>query len=431
MMGSVFTRFENQVVFRIARGFWHIFVWVSWAAIVLGVLAWLWSITPTGKREVSREAYPPEIEVTARDLVFKEPEPAPLPSVPSRPSVPAVPWDGEEENDVDEGMSSLPDPLIARYGAYVDSLAHQHPGLLWERQGQYRITDQFKYNYYTKKGDQQMADRYRMFVPTGEGLRDRFERFFAQVAPKDYRLRIDLLRALFNELNAFGAGDEGTLAVLQVVLRDMAHSAPTLVERWRRSFRFAVAFATDRRTKAFRHAVGLVGGMDDEKDRTNAAFMDSAIVSIHAFRTEQRWDAWRVMQQQRESRFMQEPTRLLALARAYLPLLNSVPNDHQAEGLSQFITLYLDRNHEREQIIAQINGRYQQALGEAQMEHQRKEANKRDLGEKAWMGVVGGVVVIALVALLLAVLSMQRAITRLQTVIEYVARQEPTGTDDH
>ncbi len=430
-MGSLFTRFENQVVFRIARGFWHIFVWVAWAAIVLGVLAWLWSITPTGKREVSREAYPPEIEVTAADLVFKEPEQTTPATGPVIPSVPPVRSDGDEGYDADDYTSSLPDPLIARYTAYVDSLAHQHPGLLWERQGQYRITDQFKYTYHTRKGEDHLAERYRIFVPTGEGLRDRFERFFAQVAPRDYRLRIDLLRALFNELNAFGAGDEGTLAVLQVVLRDMAHSAPTLVERWRRSFRFAVTFATDRRTKAFRHAVGLVGGMDDEKDKANAAFMDSALVSIPAFRTEQRWDAWRVMQQQREARFMQEPDRLLALARAYLPLLNSVPNDHQAEGLSQFITLYLDRNREREQRIAEINGRYQQALGDAQMEHQRKEANKRDLGEKAWMGVVGGVVVIALVALLLAVLSMQRAITRLQTVIETVARQGPAEPDDH
>ncbi len=426
-MGSIFTRFENQVVFRIARGFWHIFVWVSWAAIVLGVLAWLWSITPTGKREVSREAYPPEIEVTASDLVFKEPEPAPLPSVPARPSVPGVRSDDGEEYDVVDAMASLPDPLIERYQACVDSLALQHPRLPWDDQGQWYITNQFNYDYFLKKGDPQKAELYRRFQKTGEGLRDQFERYFAKVASKDYRLRIDLLRSIFHEMAYLATTDEATNNVLETIFKDLKMDAALVQGSLSRGSRFAQTFAGDVRPMAFRRAVGLLRN----NDQALAAFMDSAIVAIRPFRDDQRWVAWGVLQQQREARFLQNPDRLLNLVRAYIPLLAGVPYDHQAEGLSQFITLYLDRNREREQRIAEINGRYQQALGDAQMEHQRKEANKRDLGEKAWMGVVGGVVVIALVALLLAVLSMQRAITRLQTVIETVARQGPAETDDH
>ncbi|MEO8590682.1 MAG: hypothetical protein ABI432_15005 [Flavobacteriales bacterium] len=414
MSKPFFTRFEDHVVFSVSRVFWHLFIWTSCFAVVFGVVAWLWSMTPTSKEQVKRSEYPPEVKVEVGDFVFEQPapvvndhiettQPSALSSSAGTPAV--APIAGEEP-------PTVRDPMEAMFEAVLDSLVAKYPHLGWNASVRTYITSDLEYNYYMRKGDRKTAQNFVRTVVEGEGLRDKIKRFMTRSNVNGYTARLKFLRTLFGDLDALHVDSIGQEQVVNKILRMNKPKRP-VVGDISRSFRLARIFDAPERVPAFSWAIDFCARSQDGQ----LSFTDSAAVFLSSFELDQKYPALVHLGNNLVNSPGGDVGAYFRMCSSYPGLLSNIPRKQQAESLSQFFAIYATKNVERRKAMEAMDRQYQEMQLSAELRHRSTQNTKNEMGSKASWWIIGGIVVIALVGLILAILSMQRAISKLETAI--------------
>ncbi len=109
----------------------------------------------------------------------------------------------------------------------------------------------------------------------------------------------------------------------------------------------------------------------------------------------------------------------------FLPLVARIKAKQQTKAIMKYYELYLTKNYNRNQTIAQINKEHQQSINnidnqyhieqrQARQEYYLKKEAKQELRGKSLYGIAGGIVLIILIASILVFLSIQRSIKKIE-----------------
>ncbi|MDZ7360374.1 MAG: hypothetical protein ONB46_06565 [candidate division KSB1 bacterium] len=361
--------------------------------MVIGILIFLWGLTPSFKPGVKKAAYPEPVKVYAEEINQRILPPIEKNETTPRPSEPAPPVVSEAKPEV----IMTKDTLEAAYLATIDSLKKLLPPkkFSWESTGHWEQT------WWERK-----------WVVEVLGINDRLKSAFQKVNAGDYASKKRLLEAYISLIALFPV--EQRLAVLKAAIEFSKDEVSASVYNTS-LLRAAVAnFSTDK--VDFIETLATFGR---KNPRDGRPFIEYANTILPKFNPEIRRPLLATLVNSYYNYFndiskQQEATNL------FLEMLSHFEPENQVKALSEYYRLYRDKNHAREQQIQQIEYAYQSELSHAESVLAQKKAKKATYRALGWKVIGGSVIFIAFVAMFLVLLSIQRNVKMIREMAKSV-----------
>jgi len=97
----------------------------------------------------------------------------------------------------------------------------------------------------------------------------------------------------------------------------------------------------------------------------------------------------------------------------FLPMAKEFEASQQVSALKKYHDLLSEKNEVREQKIKEIDSKYDMDLAKAEMEYEAKKSGQSDIRKTSAIAIGGAIVTIAIFALILVILSIQRNVVKL------------------
>ncbi len=376
MKSQLLENFEEKFYFKTSHLFWHLLSGLGGLALLAGVFAFLWGLTPSMKSEVKRPTYPAPIQVNAAEIK-QQMAPAPAAS------------DARATNYREEtpAASAPADSTMRAYLASYDGLKILLPPakFRWQTVGHWEQT------WWERKW---VVDVY--------GIDDR-------------------LQSAYEKANA-----KNPIAAKQLLDAYLALLAPFPVDQRMQVFRAAADFSKDDVATSVDN-ISLLRAAVKNFSTSNADFIET----LAAFGKKNPRDGRRFIEYANNilPKFdaLSRPAALKTLTNSYynyfndvakqeeatnlfLPILAEFESGQQAKALGEYYQLYRNRNYAREQEITALDAQYQSELNEAEATLAAKRAQKAALRAWSWKVAAGSFITVAFLALFLVLLSIQRNI---------------------
>lgn len=387
MKFSFLEKFEEKFYFKTSHFFWHLLTGLGGLALVVGLLILFWGITPSLKPGVKKQKYPQPVKVTAEEIKLKIQPPVKPKEVSPTPVVPAQPTPVAVQP---EAVVAI-DTMEQLYLAAIDSLKKLIPPekFGWESKGHW-VQDWYQ----------------RKWVVDYCGINDRLKSAFSNIGAENFVSKKQLLDAYIDLIALFPENQR--YAVLKSAIEYSKTDVPTSIANMELLKATVPNFGTDK--SDFIESLATFGKKNPRDGRTFIEYVNtimpkfdpeirSALLTtlINSY-----YNYFNLIEKQ------QEATNFFLDMQA-----NFAPED-QVKALGEYYRLFTDKNYTRAREIEQIDSEYESGIRRAESvlaEKKAKKASYRSLGLKA---VGGSIIFIAIVALFLVLLSIQRNVRLLR-----------------
>ncbi len=379
MFPKFLTKVEEKYVFSVSSFLWHLFVFIVSLGILAGAFFLISGIIPSSKTTAVKAAYPAPQNVSEGELlsILERKQK----NVPVKGTKPVV----KETKKVEKPVSAdMQDGDYQKAYARIKSLLPP-PRYRWESDG-YRSYDGTWTSFH-------------------DGMIDQFNSLFERVnasSPKDKA-------AIFNGLSS----------ILSVYAEDSRHSAlycssvisgdvSSSVNRLNLLAKVAKFFGGKETAAIERMRYFLMNNPVDGAD-----FTEFSLNVLAKFDSKERLPAQDVLIRGYSRKFNDNLSQLKDVTNKYLEILPKVPVENQSEGLGKYFTLFSDKNIERARNIRNIDDKFITDSLKAESDYLVSKEKKYENRVKGSYAIGGGLMIIALIAVFLVLLSIQRYIKRI------------------
>lgn len=395
-MKDFLEKLEEKFVFKTSRYFFHVLVGIAILGLLSGVLLLLWGITPSAKPEVKKTEYPPAIQVSAEELlpVVIPPAKAAKPKEAAAQPAPAP------ETPAGEKKTEIMDSTQIAYNRALDSLKALIPPAKysWADRGRWE-----RGYYRDRRGNYQYGDYW---VIDAYGLQSQLESAFREAGAESFTQKTALLDSYLPVLRLFE--EKQRVAVLKSLLLYTKESVAASQSNVALLAAAIPNFSTEKTD--FLNKLAQFG---KKNPRDGAAFIAYANQILPNF---DRAYAEPVLDALINSyyRFFDDIEYQKRVTGPFLSLLPRFEGPYQARAVEAYYSMYFSKNQSREQQIALIERQYERDLREAESILAQKQAAKAVHRYRGLIGVGGSIMFIAVVALILVLLSIQRNIKEIR-----------------
>ncbi len=404
LLGNV-SNLEDKYVFTISLGFWRLLVGLAGVALALGLLFFVWGLTPSFKPGVDKQAYPPPVEVSLQELQKKVLPPPLLASKESMPAPTDIQPAGEEEQQKSAEPATMPEEIA--YNRLLDSLRTLIPPekYAWESRGHW------DYPYGRRYWEYYRTSQYRKWKVEYVGVKDRLEAAYQQANAETFADKQELLRAYLMVVGRFP--EENRPEVLAALCTYAKESVPQSVGNVQ-----LLNVAVDSFSTATTEYLKKLANFGKKNPNDGRAFIEYANAVLGKFDAEIRLDALQAMVAQYYRRFNNRIDLQKEITDSFLPLLAEFEPRYQVAALENYYGLYLRKNAERLAEIERIDEAYARERSRAESVLYEKKARKAEWRLRGVYAIGGAVVFIAFLALILALLSMRSYLQRICASLE-------------
>lgn len=386
MKSKYFNKVEEKYVFNISLIFWHIIIAIGALAIIAGALLLIWGVIPPFKQRVHRPEYPPvaAVSVDEVNMIINPPKPS------------TQTGEVKKANTPIKKITKEPAPGETEYMASLDSLKKLIPPdkFSWKSKGHWEYPYGRNYWEYYKKS------RYRRWVVTRFGINDRLKAAYKRVQAEGFTEKKQLLDAYISTVSLFPA--ENRSKVLNALCTYSKETVPQSIANVKLLTQAIPNFTTG--DVSYLDKLATFG---KKNPRDGYAFIEYTNKTIGKFDSTARNGILDLLIESYYKNFKVIGKQIEATD-LFLPMIAHFDSTQQTTALKQYYKIYLAKNIERERRIEQINYQYQSKIQEAESKYQYKKRQKFELRKRGFYGAGAGIVLIALIALILVSLSVQR-----------------------
>ncbi len=389
--GKYFTKVEEKYVFNISRIFWHIFIGLGILGVIGGILILLWGIVPPIKHSVRKPKYPPPIAVTMEELQAKvipakikkeEIKPKPIKEI-IKPKEKKFKQIKEVSPDKKEYLSSL----------------NLLKGLIPPKKYLWKSTGHWEYQYWGQK--KWVVDRV--------GISDRLKFAYRRAKATDFISKKQLLDAYISILSSFP--QKKRVEVLKALITYTKGSVSQSVSNVKLLEKCIPNFSTKRVDYLTKLA-----NFGSRNPQDGATFIEYVNENIVKFASDVRIDVLNAMISA-YYKYFNNISRQKEVTDLALSQIGAFAPQYQAKALRYYYSIYYNKNAEREATIRNIDYKYKRAVRQSIAKYKREKWKKVRWRIKGLYGIGGGVGLIAVIALLLVLLSIQRHLRRIEEKI--------------
>ncbi|MCL4708691.1 hypothetical protein KJ068_26325 [bacterium] len=388
MKQQILEQAEERFYFKTSHLFWHLLTGIGGLALIGGILVYIWGVTPSLKPGVAKPAYPSPIKVEASEIIQRL-KPSELPSqvtAQTPTSYPATP----EAPAQTQAVATI-DSAAWAYQLAMDSLKALLPSnyYRWETAGHW---------------EQQWFNR--RWVVDAYGINDKLNAAYQKVNASGYTPVAQLLNAYIALVESYSVRQRlGALEAAIEISKDDVSTSVTNVQLLKATTSHFSTSDTDH--------LKALANFGRRNPRDGQSFIRYVNTIAPRFESVERKNMLGVMISSYYSHFndigrQQEATDL------FLEMLPAFSATDQAKALGEYHQLFVQRNHERERQIQDLEAKYQSELSQAEATLAQKKAKKAMLRSMAWRVIAGSVAAIAFIALFLVLLSIQRNVRQMR-----------------
>jgi len=373
--GELLTTIENKFLFVVSRYFWHIITTIATLAIIGGIFCFLYSLTPIFKTSPVKEKYPEAENVSKEELL------AALVPKNKPQSQKQIAQKGSSEEMALEYSEDL-----EKYLARLAELAELVPDIKKVQQ------NCLEYSYWYG------CQRYAVDTI------NRVSSVFDKLQINDYGNRTQLIEMYikiasnYEKKNRFNSLD----AAMNIGTEDFSRYLADLI-------------ALHKADSVFKPNISLLrknANLLAKNPNDGKPLLQYIIQSAPSF-SDSVWQDFDFFMVDSYSKVFADFQKQKQYTDGFLPMAKEFEASQQILALKKYYELLDDKNNVREQKIKDIDSKYAKDIANAEMEYGNKKSGQDDIRKTSVIVIGGAIVIIALFALILVILSIQRNVVKL------------------
>jgi len=375
------TRFDERYLFNFSAAVWHVLIGISVLAIAGSALIFLWGVVPAFRPRVHKPHYPAPVAVSLEELQAGRNAPA----------------KAAERTRSQEPAASQP-----HYSEYLASVKRIQELIPATGRHPWRSTGHWERTWYEKRW---VVDR----VGTADVLAAAFKKAHAS----NFADKKQLLDSYINTVGLFPNKDRrNALTALVKYTKNSLSESVSNIELLHDAVQH---FSRDRTDY-----LGLLANFGAKNPRDGHAFIDYVNRIIGKFDPELRVNVLRSLIAGYYKHF-NNVDQLVEATSMFLTLLHGIDPQSQAKTLTKYYGIYAKKNAARRNAIAQMKVRYEQKMALAKAKYEARKLHKTSYRVTGLLGILSGIGAIAVIALMLVLLAIQRGVRRIEA---YHVQQE-------
>jgi hypothetical protein len=394
----------EKYVFNISHYFWHLFVILASLALIGGVLISLWGVIPPGKDDVRKQEYPPVVQVEPQEVlsVLKNMEEKPIQTKTSivKPIVPET------------APVTYTDPDEKNYNQSLDSLKKLIPPTKysWSSSGYwYYPYGESYYRYYRDRGIN--AENYRSWTVSETGINEKLEEVYSKsnaIAFGQKKLILDSYIAIVSKFS-----EDKRASLIKLLVNYRSNSATETVENINVIIASLSNFGVDKTD-----FVNLLINFGSKNPTEGRKFISYTNKIIPNFISEYRLDVLKTLINSFYNYFNNRVNQQIEITDIFLKNLNTYKPEQYTKALETYYGLMVEKNYQRQRKIQEIDDEYSYALASADAKYEMAQIEKAGLRFTGLYIVGGAISIIAVLALILVLLSIQRYVKRIEEKLQ-------------
>jgi hypothetical protein len=406
-----FSKVEDKYVFNLSLIVWHFIIMLASIAAAAGILVFIWTIAPTWKEKVKKDPYPVKTEYPApvavglSDLNLQQ---ATTPALPQKEFV-AEPENVKQEVVIDTTG-------LANYTVSFNVFKTLFKESDWSGSGYW------SYPYGKEYWDFYQKEKYRTWVVSQPGIQSKLEYAYRKMDAESYPPKkllldgytdvlknrpLDVRAQLFDLLTAYNTQTVNSTYQNCVSLSKLLFTLPNNVD-----------------IKNIEYTLSFIRRYESSGNE----LIDYTSSILKKISLSQRAAVLSTIRNSYSSFFDREFSKQKEATDMFLTLLPEIKESDQNNLLNQFYRVYTIKNRERNQKINQIEleyeykvnqveEKYEERLYSAEIKYNSRKQIKATYKYRSLFVVGGGILLIVLIGTILAFLSIQRSVRKIENKI--------------
>lgn len=400
MLKNLLQKIEEKYVFNISHYFWHIFVVGASLALIGGVLTLLWGVIPPAKDNVSKAEYPPVVQVDAKEVL------AVLNKIEGKSVRTESSYTPPKVSETKSISSSDSNEIF--YNESLDSLKSLIPPseYAWESSGYwYYPYGERNYQYYRDRGYSN-ASQLRSWTVIETGINEKLKEVFSKTNADEFIQKKMLIDSYIEIVKRF---EENKRAALLKNLFNYRSSSPSeTVENMKVIQSSIINFGTEETD--YISALITFGSRNPNEGKTFISYVNKIISS---FSSEFRLDILKSMINSFYNFFNNRIEQQTEITDLFIKGLNNYKPEQYVNALETYYKLMVEKNYQRQRKIYEIDEDYNRAIAQANADYEIAQVKKAGLRINGLYAIGGAISFIAVLALILVLLSIQRYIKKI------------------
>jgi len=407
---NYFTKVEDKYVFNLSLIVWHLIIMLASIAVAAGIVVFLWTIAPTLKDRVKKDPYPVKAEypapvaVTLSDLSMQKATPiVPQKEITSEPEI------VKQEAIIDTtGLASYTISLNIYKTLFTESD--------WEGSGYWSYPHGKEYWEFYQK------EKYRSWVVSIPGILSKLESCYKKTDADIYVQKKLLLDGYINVIKNRPAGMRAQL--FDILINNNTTTVNSTYQNCMSVSKLLLALPNNVELSEINKT--LIFLRRNESSGNELIDYTSSILS--KIGPNQRASVLTSIRNSYSSFFDRDFAKQKEATDMFLTLLPNFKESEHNTMINQFYRVYTirnrDRNHKINQIeqeyeyaVNQIEERYAERLYRAERKYNERKELKANYRYRTLIVAGSGILLIVLIATILAFLSIQRSVRKIEKKI--------------
>ena len=396
MIKKIITTIEEKYVFNISQYFWHIFIVLSSLVLIGGILLLIWGIIPPGKDDVEKEEYPPVVQVSSDEV---------LTYLNKGNQKQDIKINKEKTEQVVKPVTYT-DPDEKAYNLSIDSLKNLIPPekYSWNSKGYwYYPYGERSYNYYKNT---RWASQYRQWIVSETGINSKLESAYSTSKANSYKQKKLILDAYINLVARFN--EEKRSYVLKIISNYNGNDPNQTADNIKALYGSIENFGTDN--VDFLNTLVNFGSNNPQEGKAFILYTNKSLVK---FISDYRLDVLKSMINSFYNYFNNKVNLQIEVTDLFLKDIQKYEPEQYSRALEVYYSLITNKNRQRARKIENIEQEYSLALANTNAKYEMAKVEKAELRIKGVYLGVGAITTIAVLALILVLLSIQRYVKKI------------------
>lgn len=441
MEPGIINKLENKIIFNVSRYFWHFIIALISLGTICSICFFIWCIIPPVKSTPDKQsppakptypvkpAYPTLVKVSLDEI---------MPKIQHKPLVNETKITEEKKEiqkvkeikkdtvlkEVKKQPVKTEDPAEKEYNASLEKLKQLIPDKKnWEADGYYIYPQGERYWTVYKQ------EKYRVWVATGDNLDSKLIKTYKNTEAKNYTDYKAILDSYNNILGFIAVNKRMSLLnLLMAYTKETVTKTKDLHSLLTQTLKIFPQEETD--------FIGKLCNFYFSNPNDGKPFLEYLNKVIPQFANSERLKVVDALLKAYYDYYDNSLHRQIEATDLFLTMINQIKPDDQIPFLKKYYEVYLNKNIERERKIMSIDDeykatvnkidfehskaiqetekQYQEGLRNAERDYYEKQITKDSYRMKGLFGILIGLVLISLFAIILVFLSMQRSLKKIE-----------------
>ena len=411
MFKNYYKKVEDKYVFNISTFFWHFLILLLTIGMLIGLFMALYGVIPATRRNVAQPSYPVKpsypqaAKVTIDDLINK----------PSKQNQPISQQVYQNISTQSQPSEEVVDP---GYQLSLDKLKTLIPPSKypWQKEEISYPNGKEVYDSYHNPSDIRIT-------PVGPGLLDYLNTAYNNSHVRNYGDKKRILDAFIDLLSKIKESERQ--GVLYQIVYYPINNIDTSIVKLHQLKKVLMVF----RPNELENVSGEIVPFGRNNPADGRILIDYLTINLTKFDTSQRLKSLYNIVNAYYNYFNNTVNSQIEATNSFLSLLPQIPDNQQANMLTEYYEIFNQKNKSRQDSIQKIemnykeatqkiNAEYQNQLSNAEGEYESSKYHKQDLIKKGGIGIAAGIILISFVGVILTLFSMQRILRRMEERID-------------